>query len=108
MPAAVAKSGRSASLVLIGVCTLVYFLDGVIHSILGPLAPDIARSLALGNTQLGPIFSANLVGQCVGLVLFPLLALRTGQRKVVLLALIGFGLAQCATAASSSATELFV
>ncbi|MEP7243485.1 MAG: MFS transporter [Gammaproteobacteria bacterium] len=107
MPSADTQFTRSGSVVLIGICALVYFLDGLIHSILGPLAPEIAQSLQLTNTQLGPIFSANLIGQCIGLVLLPLLGNRTGQRTIVLVALIGFGIAQCATAVSDSATALF-
>ena len=93
---------------LIGICSLVYLLDGLIHSLLGPLAPEIAGALHLGNSQLGPIFSANLVGQCLGLVTLPLLAGRIGQRPVVLLSLVGFGLAQAATALATGATSLFL
>ena len=95
-------------LVLIGICTLIYFLDGLIHSVLGPLAPDIARSLSLGNTQLGPIFSANLLGQCIGLVVFPLFAGRIGQRGIVLVSVVGFGLGQAGSALATGATDLFV
>jgi AAHS family 4-hydroxybenzoate transporter-like MFS transporter len=94
-------------MVLIGICSLIYFLDGLIHSILGPLAPDLARSLSLSNTELGPIFSANLIGQCIGLVVFPLLARRMGQRTVVLISLVGFGLGQSASALSTGASDLF-
>jgi MFS family permease len=73
---------------LIGICSLIYLLDGLIHSILGPLAPDVAQSLALSNAQLGPIFSANLLGQCIGLIVVPLLGVRLGQRSLVLLSLL--------------------
>jgi AAHS family 4-hydroxybenzoate transporter-like MFS transporter len=93
---------------LIGICTMVYLLDGLIHSLLGPLAPAMAASLKLSNEQLGPIFSANLAGQCLGLVLLPLLATRIGQRLVVLLALTGFGLAQAATALAEGPTGLIL
>jgi MFS family permease len=95
-------------LLLTGICALVYFLDGLIHSVLGPLAPEMARALQLTNTQLGPIFSANLVGQCIGLVVFPLLAGRAGQRTVVLTCLAGFGLAQAATALANGPVSLVV
>lgn len=95
----------AANLVLIGICALIYLLDGLIHSILGPLAPDMARSLSLGNADLGPIFSANLLGQCIGLVVFPLFG-RIGQRTLVLVALVGFGLGQAASALADNATEL--
>jgi AAHS family 4-hydroxybenzoate transporter-like MFS transporter len=93
---------------LIGICTMIYLLDGLIHSLLGPLAPAMAASLGLTNAQLGPIFSANLAGQCLGLVLLPPLAARMGQRLVVLLALTGFGLAQAGTALADGATSLII
>ena len=96
------------SKLLIGICSLVYLLDGLIHTLLGPLAPQIAGSLALTNAQLGPIFSANLLGQCIGLVVVPLVAHRASQRTVVLLALLGFGLAQAATALAQDATSLIL
>lgn len=93
-------------LILTGLCALVYFLDGLIHSVLGPLAPDMARSLQLTNTQLGPIFSANLMGQCIGLMVFPLLSGRLGQRQIVLICLVGFGIAQAATALATGPVTL--
>lgn len=93
---------------LLGLCSLVYLLDGLIHSILGPLAPEIAGTLGLTNAQLGPIFSANLLGQCLGLVIVPLVASRARQHVVVLLALLGFGLATAGTALAQGATSLFI
>ncbi len=89
------------------VCTAIYFLDGLIHTILGPLAPDIARSLSLGMAELGPIFSSNLVGQCIGLVVFPALASRFGHRLTVTLAVVGFALGQTASALADSGSSLF-
>lgn len=99
---------NAATLLLIGLCSLVYLLDGLSHSILGPLAPAIARSLDLGNAELGPIFSANLVGQCIGLALLPMFAGRAGQRGIVLICLAGFGLAQAGSALANDATGLFL
>jgi len=92
---------------LIAISSLIYLLDGLIHSILGPMAPEIARSMGLTNAQLGPIFSANLLGQCIGLIVVPLLGGRLSQRAMVLLSLLGFGLAQAATATAHDATTLF-
>jgi MFS family permease len=94
--------------VLLAICVLIYFLDGLIHSVLGPLAPDMARSLELTNAELGPIFSSNLVGQCIGLVVFPLFASRAGQRSIVIWAVLGFGLAQTGSALADGATSLVV
>ncbi len=103
-----AKLAPSGTLALIGLCAAIYLLDGLIHSILGPLAPEMSRSLQLTPAQLGPIFSANLLGQCIGLVVFPLFVHRIGERRLVLLAVIGFGLAQCATALADSALALIL
>lgn len=89
------------------VCVLIYFLDGLIHSVLGPLAPQMASSLSLSSAQLGPIFSANLAGQCIGLVVLPMFDGRVGQRRMVLLALLGFGLAQAASALATGPASLF-
>lgn len=91
----------------IAICTAIYLLDGLIHTILGPLAPDIARSLDLGKAELGPIFSSNLVGQCLGLVVFPAIAGRIGHRLTVTLAVLGFALGQGASALAESGTSLF-
>jgi MFS transporter, AAHS family, 4-hydroxybenzoate transporter len=91
----------------IAICTAIYLLDGLIHTILGPLAPDIARSLDLGKAELGPIFSSNLIGQCIGLVVFPAIAGRFGHRLTVTLAVLGFALGQSASALADSGTSLF-
>lgn len=91
---------------LIGISSLIYLLDGLIHSILGPMAPEFARSLSLTNAQLGPVFSANLLGQCIGLVVVPLLGGRVSQRALVLWSLLGFGLAQAASGSAQGASSL--
>jgi MFS transporter, AAHS family, 4-hydroxybenzoate transporter len=94
-------------LAIVLTCALVYFLDGLVHSILGPLAPALAKSLALGPAELGPIFSANLIGQCIGLVAFPPVAARYGDRRTIGFTLAGFGIAQAVTGFVGSGAELF-
>jgi MFS family permease len=85
-------------LLLIGVCSLTFFLDCLIPALMGPLASPIAQSLGLSRTELGAVFSANLVGQCVGLMTVPLVANRLGHRNIILWTTLGFGLAQALTA----------
>jgi AAHS family 4-hydroxybenzoate transporter-like MFS transporter len=100
-------AGPGTARATITICTAIYFLDGLIHTILGPLAPGIARSLSLDNAQLGPIFSSNLIGQCIGLVAFPALANRFGHRPTVTLCVLGFALGQCASGVADSGPMLF-
>ncbi|MWV27419.1 MFS transporter [Aurantiacibacter rhizosphaerae] len=96
-----------AQLTAIGIAAAIFFLDGLIHTILGPMAPEISREMGLDNTTLGPIFSANLMGQTIGLLSFPIIAGRYGHRVAVIIAVIGFCLAQFATALAWDATSLF-
>lgn len=98
---------RPMDLTVIAICSLAYLLDGIVFTLMGPLAPEVARDLALSNAQLGPIFSANLIGQCVGLILFPLVARRMGHRPVVLGTLVGFGLMQALSGLAGTASALF-
>jgi AAHS family 4-hydroxybenzoate transporter-like MFS transporter len=98
---------RRAALVITITCAIVYFFDGLVHTILGPLAPAFARDLSLDGASLGPIFSANLMGQCIGLVLFPPIAARYGDRWTIALTLAGFGVAQSVSGMVSSGSELF-
>jgi MFS family permease len=85
-------------LLLIGVCSLTFFLDSLIPTLMGPLAGPIAKSLSLSRTELGAVFSANLVGQCIGLLTIPLLARRLGHRSIILWTTLGFGISQGLTA----------
>lgn len=99
---------RNALWPVVGVCTLVYLLDGLVHSILGPIAPQMAAGLALTPEKLGTIFSANLIGQSLGLVLFPILATRIGNRNVVLLTSAGFGLFELASGFVQDGDTMFL
>jgi MFS family permease len=84
-------------LLLIAVCSLTFFLDCLIPALMGPLATPIAKSLSLTRTELGAVFSANLVGQCLGLFTIPLLAGRFSHRQIILWTTLGFGLSQTLT-----------
>lgn len=99
------QKGRLAP--ILTVCTLVYMLDGLVHSIMGPLAPQIATSLQMSHAEMGPVFSANLIGQSLGLIVFPLLAGRIGNRKVVILTAAGFGSFELAAGFATNWEVLF-
>ncbi|MEO6368827.1 MAG: MFS transporter, partial [Steroidobacteraceae bacterium] len=85
------------NLVLVALCSLAFFLDCLIPALMGPLAPVIAQSLHLSRTELGAVFSANLVGQCIGLVTIPLAAVRLGHRNIIIWSMLGFAVAQLLT-----------
>ena len=85
------------ALVLIGMCSLPFFLDCLIPAMMGPLAAPISQSLSLSRPELGAVFSANLAGQCLGLVTIPLAASRLGHRGIILWTTLGFGVCQLLT-----------
>jgi MFS transporter, AAHS family, 4-hydroxybenzoate transporter len=88
-------------------CSLVYLFDGLIHTILGPLAPAIAANMQLTPAELGPIFSANLIGQCLGLMTVPLLVGRLGHRRITLFTLLGFGFFELLVGFAQNFYQLF-
>lgn len=88
----------SRALRLVALCSLPFFLDCLIPALMGPLAGPLSQSLSLKRTELGAVFSANLVGQCIGLALVPLAARRLGHRNIILWTTLGFGLTQGLTA----------
>lgn len=81
----------------VALCSVVYFLDGLLPAMLGPLAPNIAQSLNLGPAELGPVFSGTIVGQAIGLVIVPMFARYIGHKNIIILSVIGFGFMQAAT-----------
>lgn len=85
------------ALLLIGMCSLPFFLDCLIPAMMGPLAAPISQSLSLSRPELGAVFSANLAGQCLGLVTIPLAASRLGHRGIILWTTLGFGVCQLLT-----------
>jgi len=82
---------------VIFLCSFVYLLDGLLPALLGPLAPSIATSLNLGPKDLGPVFSATIIGQSIGLVTMPMAARYIGHTRIIAMAVLGFGLMQAAT-----------
>lgn len=79
--AAYAPGLDGKALRLIACCSLAYFLDGLIPVLMGPLAAPLGAALQLDRTEMGAVFSMNLLGQCLGLFAVPLLA--RGSRRAI-------------------------
>jgi AAHS family 4-hydroxybenzoate transporter-like MFS transporter len=91
---------------LIAAAGICYLLDGITHSIMGPLAPAIAAEFGLRKAELGSIFSANLVGQIIGLTLVPLLQARVSHRWIIVCCTAAFGVLEVATGLATTAEHL--
>jgi MFS family permease len=61
----------------------------------------------MSHGEMGSVFSANLIGQSLGLIVFPMLAGRLGNRRVVVLTAAGFGSFELASGFATSWEALF-
>lgn len=93
---------------VVGLCTLTVFLDGYDTQSVAFVAPSIAAEWHLSHLQLGPLFTASLVGLLIGALGFGLLADRVGRRVMVMVCTATFGLFTLATALSNDFTTLLI
>jgi AAHS family 3-hydroxyphenylpropionic acid transporter len=90
--------GRRAGFAL-GLCFLGILCEGIDIQSMGLAAPRMAPALGLTRDQLGPLFSASIVGLLVGAVICGRLADRFGRKRILVACLIVFGVFSLATAA---------
>lgn len=89
-------------------CLMVVVFDGYDTQAIGYVAPYMLKELDLTRAQLGPIFSAALIGSGVGALFAGPIADRVGRKPVIIAAALIFGAFTYFTALSSSVTELLV
>ena len=75
----------------LALCWLGSLTEGFDIQSMGVAAPGMAPALALSREQLGPIFSASLVGLLIGAVVGGRLADRVGRKWVLIASLATFG-----------------
>jgi MFS transporter, AAHS family, 3-hydroxyphenylpropionic acid transporter len=79
-------------------CGLAALAEGFDIQSMGVAAPGIGPALKITRDQLGPVFSASLLGLLIGAVLFGRLADRTGRKWVLIGSMAVFGVFSAATA----------
>jgi AAHS family 4-hydroxybenzoate transporter-like MFS transporter len=89
-------------------CAAIMFFDGYSAAVTGYIAPPIAADLHISRAALGPIISANLAGNILGLLFSSLTTHRIGQRRMSMLALAVFGVSEILAALFHSQTGLLV
>jgi AAHS family 3-hydroxyphenylpropionic acid transporter len=83
----------------LALCFLAILCEGIDIVSMGVAAPRMAPALGLTRDQLGPLFSASIVGLLVGAVIFGRLADRFGRKWTLVTCLVIFGFFSLATAA---------
>lgn len=79
-------------------CFGVLVLDGIDVALVAFIAPSLMQDWGLSKAQLGPIVTSGLLGLAFGSLIAGPLADRFGRRKVIIAALIAFGVMSVATA----------
>ena len=98
--ARVTDGGRGrVGLSTLALCFLAILCEGMDIQSMGLAAPRLAPALGLTRDQLGPLFSASIVGLLVGAVVFGRLADRFGRKWTLVGCLVVFGVFSLATAA---------
>ena len=97
--------GRYQVLVFL-LCLAVVVFDGYDTQAIGYVAPYMLHDLSLTRADLGPIFSAALIGSGLGSLVSGPIADRIGRKPVLVCAVLIFGVFTYLTAQSSSAHEL--
>ena len=77
---------------VVAFCGLASILDGIDTQSIGIAAPSLAKALSLSPAEMGPIFSAGLLGALAGALGLGTLADQVGRKKVLILSTVLFGM----------------
>jgi AAHS family 4-hydroxybenzoate transporter-like MFS transporter len=89
-------------------CGLCLIMDGFDVQAIGYVAPAIITDWKITNPDMGPVFSAGLLGLFLGSLLFSMLADRIGRRPVILGATLAFSTLTLLTSRATSLGELLI
>src|SRR5205823_10092040 len=87
--AATAADNRRGA-VTVALCFLAVVLEGFDIQSMGLAAPRLAPALHLTRGQLGPVFSASIVGLLIGAVVLGRIADRVGRKPSLIVSLLLF------------------
>src|SRR5712692_2496902 len=96
----------SFQLGLLILCSVCLIMDGFDVQAMGYVAPAIIQEWKVPNAQLGPVFSAALVGVLFGSLLLSMVADKIGRRPVLVGATLFFSIMTFLTGRTNSVQEL--
>lgn len=88
------------------ICILILICDNIDLQAIAYTGPSIRESLHLSPAELGPVFSAGLMGMMLGSFIFSPFADKFGRRPVMIASVLLFGLVTMATALANTAPQL--
>jgi AAHS family 3-hydroxyphenylpropionic acid transporter len=90
----------------VALCWLAALAEGFDNQSMGVAAPSMAPALHIARDQLGPAFSAGIVGTMIGAIALGHIADRIGRKRTLIASLGIFGVFSFATAAAQGYAEL--
>jgi AAHS family 4-hydroxybenzoate transporter-like MFS transporter len=93
---------------VIMLCSLVVLFDGFDTQVIGYLGPALSAEWSIPREQLGPVFSASLVGLMAGLLVIGPVADRIGRRWSIIASVFLFAFFTLLTAWAQGVTDLMI
>jgi AAHS family 4-hydroxybenzoate transporter-like MFS transporter len=91
---------------IVVLCALMLFLDGIDNQGIPYVAPALTKAWNLGRGDLGPVFTAGIIGVALGALVTGPLTDRFGRRPMMLGTVIWFSVLTLAVTQASDLTEL--
>jgi AAHS family 3-hydroxyphenylpropionic acid transporter len=105
---AVARSISRSSLWTLALCALAALGEGFDIQSMGVAAPRMGPDLGLSHAQMGPLFSASVLGLLIGAIVIGRMADRLGRKWTLVVSLGTFGAFSAATALVPGFTPLLI
>jgi AAHS family 3-hydroxyphenylpropionic acid transporter len=99
---------RRATLWTLALCALAALGEGFDIQSMGVAAPHMAPALGLTHAQLGPLFSASVVGLLIGAIVIGRIADTAGRKWTLIASLATFGVFSAATVVVGAFTPLLI
>jgi AAHS family 4-hydroxybenzoate transporter-like MFS transporter len=93
---------------ILAICLLIAMFDGYDTQGIAYVAPVIAHDLGMSPAQLGPIFSAALVGLTLGAIFFGMLADKIGRKQAIVWSVLIFGIFSILTPSGHTFKSLLI
>src|SRR6185437_809152 len=93
---------------VLGISLLTAMFDGYDTQGIAYVAPVMAKDIGISPAQLGPVFSAGLVGLTLGAVVFGMLADKIGRKQAIIWPVVVFGIFSILTPLGHSLESIVV
>lgn len=99
---------RSPHYVMLAICGIAMFIDGLDVFVVGKIAPQIAAGLGEHPSSMGFVFLLQQIGLAVGAFVATPLADRFGRKRMLIISSLIFGILTLATVFAATLTQLAI